>query len=278
MVQKRLALISCFFGKLPWYFDYFSHSCRYNDTVDFIIITDDLLYNKQLPSNIKMLHSSLEEISNLISFKLQFDVNISYGYKMCDFKPAYGVIFADFLRGYDFWGHIDIDLIFGDIRSFMTDELMAQYDIISVRPDWITGCFLLYSNNDVVNNLFRQSHDYQKVFTDSKHYCFDETNFAHDEFSKGILYSEIDTEIESMMHVVSRLQSQGRLRVYYDLHIIEGIPGHLRWDNGKMYYRCKYEVMCYHMIHFKNSCRPLLNISTMPERFKVSPTKIYHEV
>jgi len=29
-----------------------------------------------------------------------------------------------------FWGYCDIDLIFGNIRAFMTDELLNEYDII----------------------------------------------------------------------------------------------------------------------------------------------------
>ncbi|MBS1504463.1 MAG: hypothetical protein JST32_20550 [Bacteroidetes bacterium] len=273
---RNLALITCFFGKLPWYFDYFAHSCGYNPTVDFLIITDDHTYDKPLPSNIKVIYRTLDQVTALASEKIGFQVNIGRGYKMCDFKPAYGVIFSDYLANYDFWGHTDIDIVFGDIREFITDDLLQNYDLISVRPDWLTGCFLLYRNNPKLNTLFEQSKDYRKVFTSPVHYCFDETNFAHDAFSEGKPYTDIKTEIESMMHVVQRLEAEHYLKPYFELHIIEGLPGKLRWENGKMFYRNKYEILLYHMIYFKNKPAPL-KTRTITDAFTISPTKIYHQ-
>jgi len=272
--NKSIALINCYFGKLPWYFDYFVHSCRYNPTVDFYIITDDENYAKALPSNVKLLFKTLNEISLLASEKLGVQVAIKYGYKLCDFKPAYGVIFSDLLSQYDFWGHTDIDIIFGDIRQFMTNELLEEYDLISVRPDWLTGCFLLYRNNEKINNLFRYSKDHQKVFESPRHYCFDETNFAHDAFSDGKSYLEIETEIESMMHVVKKMEAANYLKPYFDLHIIEGLPGKLKWQNGKMYYRNKYEVLFYHLIFFKKQFKPK-KFKKISKKFNISPTQIY---
>src|ERR1700732_3083708 len=103
-MDKNIALLTCYFGKLPWYFDYFVHSCKYNPSVDFYIITDDLTYRKPLPNNVKLVHKTLEDISIMATGKLGFDINITYGYKLCDFKPAYGLIFSELLKGYDFWG------------------------------------------------------------------------------------------------------------------------------------------------------------------------------
>jgi hypothetical protein len=274
MNQRSIVLITCFFGRLPWYFEYFVHSCSYNPTVNFIIITDDDTCRKPLPANVKLVHHTKEQVARLASEKLSFPVSMESGYKMCDFKPAYGLIFSEWLSAYDFWGHTDIDIIFGNIREFMTDNLMAEYDIISVRPDWITGCFLLYRNEERINKLFMNSRDYKKVFTSPVHYCFDETNFAHHAFSDGKSYLQIDTEIESMMHVVKKMEAANYLKPYFDLHIIEGLPGKLKWEGGKMYYRNKYEILLYHMIHFKKLGRPQ-HKGRIPSSFCISPTKIY---
>ncbi|MBS1524417.1 MAG: hypothetical protein JST19_02145 [Bacteroidetes bacterium] len=275
VTSQRIVLIACFFGKLPWYFDYFAHSCGYNPTVDFFIITDDNAYGKTLPANVKLMYKTLDQVVSLASEKLGFAVCIDRGYKMCDFKPAYGVIFSDYLESYDFWGHTDIDIVFGDIREFITDDLLENYDLISVRPDWLTGCFLLYRNSARFNTLFTHSRDYRKIFTSPVHYCFDETNFAHDAFSDGKHYTNIETEIESMMHVVKRLEAEHYLKPYFELHIIEGLPGRLRWENGKMFYRNKYEILLYHMIYFKKLHKPL-KTETITSAFMISPTKIYH--
>src|SRR5882724_11438458 len=123
--KKTIGFINCYFGKLPWYFNYFIHSCKYNPTVDFFIITDDKTYLKPLPPNVKLIYNSLEGVSRHASEKMGFPISIPYGYKLCDFKPAYGFIFSELLHGYDFWGHTDIDIIFGNIRDFITDERLG---------------------------------------------------------------------------------------------------------------------------------------------------------
>jgi hypothetical protein len=273
---KTIALLSCYIGKLPWYFDYFVHSCRFNPSVDFCIISNDLNYSKPLPHNVKLVRKTLVEINVLAGEKLGFAVNISDGYKLCDFKPAYGLVFSDLLKGYDFWGHCDVDIIFGNIRSFMTDDLLEEYDLISVRPDWIPGCFLLFKNTPKMNTLFTYSKDYKKVFSSKVHYCFDETNFAHVAFEEGKTYHEITTEIESMMHVVKKMEESGYINPYFDLHIIEGIPGKLKWENGILTYRNKYEVLLYHLIRLKKNMLPR-RTDHIPEIFTISPTKIYHK-
>jgi hypothetical protein len=263
-------------GKLPWYFEYFAHSCKYNPDIDFYVITDDVTYKNPLPENLKLQIMTLNEVSALASEKLGLNISIKQGYKLCDFKPAYGKIFNDLVKGYDFWGHCDIDLIFGNIRDFMTDELLEVYELISVRHDWFSGCFLLYKNIEKINTLYLNSKDYKKVFTNDTHYCFDETNFAHQEFTDEKPYDTINTEIESMTHVVKKMEASGLLKPFFDFFIIEGLPGKLKWTNGKMYYRNQYEILFYHMIHFKKIYTPKMKVKAMPHSFSISPTKIYH--
>lgn len=102
-----------------------------------------------------------------------------------------------------------------------------------------------------MNTLFKKSKDYKKVFTTNRLYCFDETAFAHDAFTAGKKYFEINTEIESMMHVVQKMEEKKYIKYYSDLHIIDGVPGKMRWDKGILTYRNKYEILLYHLILFK---------------------------
>jgi hypothetical protein len=78
------------------------------------------------------------------------------------------------LEGSDFWAHGDIDIVYEDIRNFMTDEILNSYDNISSRHDYITGTFCLFKNNQQMNTLFMQSKDYKKVMSSADHFCFDE--------------------------------------------------------------------------------------------------------
>ncbi len=274
---KSIGMVICFYGRLPWYFDYFVHSCGYNPTVDFYVITDDFSYNKSLPLNVKLVFKPLEELRELINAKLGFDTNIINAYKLCDFKPAYGHIFSELLSGYDIWGHCDIDLVFGDIRGFINDDILEQYDIISTRPDWIPGCFLLFKNTSKMNLLYTHSKDYKKVFSSNIHYCFDETNFTHRQFEEEKPFNEIESEIESMMHVVKKMESCGYIKPYFDMHIIEGgSPGRLRWENGTLIYKNRFEVLLYHLIDFKRHFIPPKRDPQIKEAFTISRKYIYN--
>jgi len=120
--MQKIVFIITYMGKYPWYFPYFLHSCRHNPTVDFLILSDNNTPNLELPPNVKIIRSSLEHFKTDAAKTLGFEVVAESGYKLCDFKPAYGYIFADYIKDYDFWGYCDVDVIFG-IRIFSVMEL-----------------------------------------------------------------------------------------------------------------------------------------------------------
>lgn len=273
--QQQIAIIICWHGSYPWYFSYFIRSCLYNPTIDFIIITDNVEAIPAKPPNVIIISKSMQQIACLASKKLGFTVNIDQPYKLCDFKPAYGFIFSEIIEKYDFWGHGDLDVIYGNIRNFVTNEMLKEFDLISPRPDWVPGCFLLFKNSEKMNTLFMQSKDYRKVFESNQHFCFDETNFSHDLFTDGYKYYEIATEIESMMHVIKRLEAANEIKPYFDLHIVEGRPGKLKWNNGTLTYRNQFEALLYHLIKLKNVYNPKTVPKKIPEIFSISPTRIY---
>jgi hypothetical protein len=192
-------------------------------------------------------------------------------------RPAYGLIFSDYTRDYDFWGYCDIDVIFGNIRAFMTDELLNEYDVISARHDYLTGCFALFRNNQFMKDLFMHSKDYRKVFTDPRNFFFDETNFAFDEFAKGLHYSQIKTEVESMTHVVRRLQEEGKLKAYFEFQIVEGFAGNMFWNKGTLIYKKQFEAMLYHLVRFKRKySEPIDLFRKIPDEFYIGKKKIYY--
>jgi hypothetical protein len=275
--ETKIALVAVYLGSLPWYWQYFIHSCLHNPSVDFFIISDDASLPKQISSNIFIIHKNLSELNQTATEILGFNVSIKSPYKLCDFKPAYGLLFSTMLRNYEFWGHIDIDLIFGNIRNFLTEEILTKHDLICVRHDFLTGYFLVFKNDDKMNKLFTWSNDYKKVFQDDKHYCFDETNFQFDAFASGKTYNEINSEVESMMHVVKKMEKENYIKPFFDFMVVEGVPGKLKWEKGSLYYHGKYEILLYHMIHFKKKYSPKTPPKTIPETFTISKRKIYHK-
>lgn len=78
------------------------------------LFTDDrTLY--EYPNNVKAFYFTTDGLKDIFGKNYDFKIAIDNPYKFCDFKPAYGEIFADYLKGYDFWGHCDIDLLWGNI-------------------------------------------------------------------------------------------------------------------------------------------------------------------
>ncbi|HTS46121.1 MAG TPA: DUF6625 family protein [Puia sp.] len=275
--KKEIAMILPYFGKFPWYFPFFLQSCRYNPNVDFFIISDHQ-YDSPLPENVIVIRQSFADLTKWIGSKLGFEVNIPYPYKLCDFKPTYGLVFSELIRGYKFWGHGDIDVIYGKITDFITDKVLNTHDIISIRHDYLTGYFLLYRNNCKMNLLFKQSKDYKKVFTCAQHFCFDETNFTWSLFNSGVTYDKIYCEIESMTHVVYKMKKLKSVKPYFDFHVISG-RGNIRWEKGVLWFSeegKEYEILLYHLIDFKHVYHPKGLPKIIPEMFFFDQDRIYY--
>ena len=167
----------------------------------------------------------MRDINALATQKLGFQTNIENGYKFCDFKPAYGFLFDDLIQGYDFWGQSDIDVIYGDLRKFLDNAMLNEYDYISVRHDFPTGCFSLFRNNSLMNTFFKRSRDYEKVFSSAAHFCFDECNNVHDLLTSGKSIFEVNTEIESFMHLIKSAEIRNEIKAHFDFICIEGTTG-----------------------------------------------------
>lgn len=273
--MNKIVLITCWYGKYPWYLPYYIHSCGFNSTIDFVIITDNTEEIPFLPNNVKIIHKELDEIIDSASEKFGFNINIDYPYKLCDFKPAYGFMFPEITKDYDFWGHCDLDIIYGDIRAFFTDDFFESYDYISVRHDYTTGCFGLYRNNDLLNNFFMKSKDYKKVFSEPKHYCFDECSFVWDDLTNGASIFDLETEVESFTHLMKDAEKKGIIRTHFDFILMEGYEGRLKFDKGKIIYRNKYEAIMYHLFWLKKIFNPKKWPKKIPDTYYISPTKIY---
>jgi hypothetical protein len=268
--MQKIALVNCFFGTFPWYFPFFIKSCTSNPTVDFLIFSDSD-YNGILPSNVRIIPFKLGQFNELATVKLGFEVSVKKPYKLCDFKPAYGLLFSEYLMKYDFWGITDIDVIYGRIREFMTSELLDEYDVVCVKHDFITACSMLFKNNEYINTLFKKSKDYKMIFTSQKNYAFDETNFEQVGIIDKYDIFKMDCEIESMQHVILKEEFSENLVSHFDLLIVDGNPGQLKWENGLFSFRNKLEILLYHLQNYKNNvfANNQMEWDTIPDTFYI---------
>lgn len=166
--MQSIVLIIPYFGPFKGYLDFWLKSVEKNPTINFLLITDQK--NIVVPSNVEVIFMEFTSCKELIQSKFDFEILNLHPYKLCDFKPAYGYIFQEYIRDFDFWGHCDNDLIFGDIRYFIADEILEKYDRILSR-----GHFTLYRNNMEVNESFMKAvPSYRSVFTSDLVFHFDE--------------------------------------------------------------------------------------------------------
>lgn len=172
-MKKKCCFIVPYFGKLPSYFNLFMKSCSYNTDYNWLIFTDDdTEYNT--PNNVNIIRMTFQELNQLIQSKFNFKITLETPYKLCDYKPAYGYIFEEYIKDYLFWGHCDLDLIFGNINKFITKQMLNKYDKI-----FSLGHLILYrntfENNRVFMNKYNNVEIYKQAFTNSEIVVFDET-------------------------------------------------------------------------------------------------------
>ena len=192
--NSKVCIMGIYMGKLPNYFSVWLKSCENNPSVDFIVITDQSI--KNVPENVKIINMTLKQVRARVSEKIGFKAKIDSPFKLCDYKPAYGFVFSDLFIGYDYWGHCDFDLIWGDLRSFFEKYNLEKYD--KFLP---MGHLSLYKNTKENNIKFMEKvvgySDYKKIFTDERNYLFDELalikifNKNKNSFFDKIIYADI---------------------------------------------------------------------------------------
>ena len=112
--------------------------------VDFFIVHNGVLeaYTEPVPSNVKLVNvgstkafiellvrvadckreselavDSLDKLVKIVSYHVH-----QYPYVLVEFKPATGHIFALLLEGYSHWDYADLDIAFGDLPRWITEE------------------------------------------------------------------------------------------------------------------------------------------------------------
>ena len=230
MALNRICIIGVYFGKLPHYFPLWLKSCSYNKDVDFLMFTDQKM--DSVPSNFRVIPSSLNDIRIKASRVLGFEAVLEMPYKLCDYKPLYGLIFEQYLSEYDYWAHCDFDLIFGDIRAFCEKYEIEKYD--RFLP---FGHLSLYRNSKQVSDRYMlpaKGFDYRSVFTSKESFIFDEEpgmNYIY----KCNDFPFFDKKIMMDIQRYHRRFTQGTLTVAQDDVVTNYKYQVFFWSKGKTY-------------------------------------------
>ena len=240
--RYKILLIVVYYGSWPPWFPAYLESCRTNETIDWLFITD-CANPPSAPSNVKFTASTRENLIEMVTKRLAIDVVIPSNRKLCDIRPIYGVIFDNHIQGYDFWGFCDVDVIWGNIRHFYTDEILAKYDAISARKSRLSGHFTLLRNCNKINLAFWDYPSLVKILVNPAYCWFDEQGFS------------------------DHLASRPSISILWDLfrvnfaRFVDDRPSILswmdryRWKNGRLYSVSEgsTEIMYLHFMNWKDS-------------------------
>jgi len=267
----KITLIVPYFGIWPVWFPAFLLSCRYNPHVEWLFFTDC-----EAPSscsdNVRFIPGTLHDLNRLATDKLGFEVSLARPYKICDLRPAFGIVFADHLKESNFWGHCDVDVIWGDIRKFITDDILDNHDIISARKHHIAGHFSLFRNSKTINTIYTLFPKFEQILRLPEHTVFDE---------------------RGMTPAVRKLQEQNMLRVYWPrflfnfAHQKSDTPSRLGaytrgwyWNHGRLFDQTEVEeeIMYLHFMTWKDTLKHIdFGYADDPAAFHITASGIYQD-
>ncbi len=271
--MKTIAFVVAHFGQMRNDFDLWLHSCTLNPTVDWILFTD-CGEGFEYPSNVKRYETSFETFKERLQELFDFPIALDNPRKLCDFKVAYGELLEnEELKDYDFWGYCDLDIIWGDIRQFLTEDILRHYHKIGFTGN----CTLLH--NDLENNrLYRQKNRcgtrlYKKYFSSPSHFCFDEVGFndiylqTGKPFYRKVVFSNLASHRPNFAACFLPKNEQ-RL----NHHVIYS------WENGHLFHIAvassgliRKEFM---FVHFLASRTFAIHFDGRPARFLIVPNKM----
>ena len=170
--MQKIVIIFPYFGTLPVQYKMWRASALKNPTVDFLFFTDA---DVEPAKNILVHNMRFEEFQKITQQAFDFPIVLNRPYKLCEYKQAYGYILQEYIKEYDFWGFGDLDLVYGDLRSFFTEDVLVHKFLLG----W--GHLTLLHNDEDTNTYFMKQvdgyQDYKDAFTTSKITFFDEYGY-----------------------------------------------------------------------------------------------------
>jgi hypothetical protein len=272
-----VCLVACYFGPPPGWIKYYLKSCGCNPSIDFLIFTDQSDF-PDVPPNVRVMRISGASFASLATKTIGTPVRINYPHKLCDFKPIYGHMFEKFLKGWDYWGYTDLDVVYGDIRKFLSVAKLQQYDVFTARKEFLVGHFTLFRNNRHMRSLYQKGFNYRATLQSPTMQSFSECGKQWRRRLQGRPLGN-NAACDSMTHIVYREMAKGNISASFSPVVIErpelaSIPNwRLRWQAGRLWsvdYRR--EAMYFHFNAFsrRSGFREPSELGTAPS-FEITP-------
>jgi len=150
-----------------------------NPTIKFIFYTD-CEADGYSASNVIFNKMTFEEYVNRANEKISgSQFCLSTPYKLCDLRPWYPIVHYDDIKDSDFYGWADLDLLFGDIRKFYTDDILENFDVISTHSTRISGHLALFRNTWRNRRMGGKIYDWQSKMRVPEYVHMDEAGLTN---------------------------------------------------------------------------------------------------
>lgn len=224
---KSIVILIDYFGRWPKWFPVFLASCAFNKTVNWIIRTDCEI-PEDSPKNVTFISMSYDDYVAMVSQRLRINFKPVGSYKICDVRPMFGDMYQDDIADFDYYGFGDLDVIYGDIRRFYTDEVLS-FDIISTHVGMISGHLVLFRNTETMRKAYSKILNWQEYAENPE-----STRFDEDVFSKLFFRQQHPNGI-APIYCENVYCKEQYSTVFHPMPWHDGMPDHPNvwfWKNG----------------------------------------------
>lgn len=210
-----------YFGQWPEWINLFVESCKWNPDVRWRLYTD-CGEPENHADNVDYVHLSFDDYKARVRERLGIAFDPLDAYKLCDLRPCLAHIHERDVRGFRFFGYGDIDVVYGNIRNFYTDEVLSRFDVLSTHPERLAGHFAVLRNTSAFRRTFERIDNYRTLL-DQPHYVgMDERNFTNVFLPQGV------------GRLISYLDPRRRRRLFVERYSTVLSPR--GWHDGTMNY------------------------------------------
>lgn len=277
--MKRYCVILPYFGNVPSWWSFFLAGVKSNPEITFIVISDCIKVASGI-DNLAVIQATLLDIRKRAEQSLETKVSLTTPLKLCDLRPMYGTIFEKEIREYDYWGYGDIDLVYGNLKKYLT-QVPEAADIISFRKGWISGSLAFIKNTRDTCFLFKEAENWESVLSSPQCQLFDELGgLGYRERMMGVPFEHLKGCQDSFSAVVDRAIYKKPLCLFENDTAKELLcfGDALKWTvNGLFDTRTGTEWAYYHMVINKRRYFACHDRQMPISSFYVTPTGFYNE-
>ena len=235
MMRRKALLILPYFGSFGPWFPLYLYSLAQQHTLDLLLVSDGT--PPELPANARHVPLTFDQLRELANRRLGITVRLHRMRNICDLRPAYGLIFEEYLREYPYWAWGDEDVLYGDLDGMLAPQLDGTADLVVPGVTGKSGHLTLLRDDPRTTELAMRDPAYKDVLVSIEHWAYDETSWR------------CGGDISSFHQIATAAEARGELSIRRGLPRVVNVPAPGRWyvyDGRRLHEDTGRELLYYH--------------------------------